>query len=252
MNIAIITGASSGLGKEYIKEITKKYNDLDEIWIIARRKNLLEETAKEYPKQKIVPIAMDLTDYKSYNILQKMLSEREATVKILVNNAGYGVLSEIIDSKPLSQSGMVDLNCRALTALTTLVLPFMKKGSFVVNVCSIASFCPNARMTVYSSTKAYVLSYSKGARFENKKRGINILATCPGPMKTEFLNVAGINGKSKTFDILPYCDPEKVAKKSLEYAEKGKGVYTPRVFYKFYRFLAKIIPHNIMMHFAKT
>ncbi|MBR6681508.1 MAG: SDR family NAD(P)-dependent oxidoreductase, partial [Clostridia bacterium] len=200
----------------------------------------------------IVPVALDLSIYKSYETLKNMLGEKKANVRILVNNAGYGILGELKDAEYVSQSGMIDLNCRALTAITTLVLPYMKKGSFVVNVCSIASFCPNARMTVYSSTKAFVLSFSKGIRFENKKNGINVLAVCPGPMETEFLSVAGINGNSKTFETLPYCDPVTVARRSLIYAEKGRGVYTPRMLYKFYRVLAKLLPHGIMMHITKT
>ncbi|MBR5314526.1 MAG: SDR family NAD(P)-dependent oxidoreductase, partial [Clostridia bacterium] len=171
---------------------------------------------------------------------------------ILVNNAGYGVLGDLHEGDYESQSGMVDLNCRALTAITTICLKYMEEGSFIVNVCSIASFCPNARMTVYSSTKAYVNSFSRGVRFENRKRGINCLAVCPGPMETEFLSVAGINGNSKTFETLPYCNPVKVAKKSLVQAEKGRAIYTPTAFYKFYRFLAKIAPHGILMHFSKT
>ncbi len=251
MNIAIVTGASSGLGKEYIKNIAERYM-LDEIWIIARRKDRLEGIAKEYESANIVPITLDLSLYESYEILKNMIAEKKVTVKILVNNAGYGILGELKAAEYVSQSGMVDLNCRALTALTTLVLPFMKKGSFIVNVCSIASFCPNARMTVYSSTKAFVLSFSKGIRFENKVRGINVLAVCPGPMETEFLSVAGISGNSKTFETLPYCDPKKVALRSLIYAEKGRGVYTPRMLYKFYRVLAKLLPHSIMMHITKT
>ncbi len=251
MNIAIVTGASSGLGKEYIKNIVERYA-LDEIWIVARRKDRLEGIAKEYGEAIIVPIALDLSAYESYEILKNMLSEKKAAVKILVNNAGYGILGELKDAEYVSQSGMIDLNCRALTALTTLVLPFMERGSFIINVCSIASFCPNARMTVYSSTKAFVLSFSKGIRFENKKNGINVLAVCPGPMETEFLSVAGINGNSKTFETLPYCNPEKVAKRSLIYAEKGRGVYTPRALYKLYRVLAKLLPHGLMMHITKT
>ena len=128
----------------------------------------------------------------------------------------------------------------------------MKSGSYIINVCSIASFCPNARMSVYSSTKAYVKSFSRGVRFENKKRGINVLAVCPGPMNTEFLGVAGISGNSKTFETLPYCDPSKVAIGSIKAAEKGRAIYTPRAFYKFYRALAKVVPTSIMMHLSKT
>lgn len=252
MNIAIVTGASSGLGIEYIKNICERYPHIQEYWIIARRKDRLENIANSYPDKKLVPISLDLQSYESYKAFEEMLEKNKANVKVLVNNAGYGILGDLHEGDYESQSGMVDLNCRALTALTAICLKYMEEGSFIVNVCSIASFCPNARMTVYSSTKAYVKSFSRGVRFENKKRGINCLAVCPGPMETEFLSVAGINGNSKTFETLPYCNPAKVAKNSLIQAEKGKAIYTPTAFYKFYRFLAKIVPHSILMHFSKT
>lgn len=252
MNVAIITGASSGLGIEYLKSVCERYPNIHEYWIVARREDRLQEIAKSYPDKKIVPISLDLLDYESYGKFEDMLNKANAEIKVLVNNAGYGVLGDVYDSEYKQQSGMVDLNCRALTALTTIALRFMKEGSYIVNVCSIASFCPNARMSVYSSTKAYVKSYSRGVRFENKKRGINVLAVCPGPMDTEFLSVAGINGNSKTFETLPYCNPAKVAQKSLIAAEKGRAIYTPTAFYKFYRVLAKLVPHSIMMYFAKT
>lgn len=253
MNIAVITGASSGLGVEYLKHICEMYPTIQQYWIVARRKERLEALVKGYPDKKIVPISLDLQDYKSYDVFDKLLKENDANIKIFVNNAGYGVLGNVHESDYIGQAGMVDLNCRALTALTGIALKYMQEGSFIVNVCSIASFCPNARMTVYSSTKAYVRSFSRGIRFENRKRGINCLAVCPGPMETEFLSVAGISGgKSKTFETLPYCNPSKVAKKSLIYAEKGRAIYTPTAFYKFYRVLAKLAPHGILMHFSKT
>ena len=252
MNIAVITGASSGLGIEYLKNICERYTDIQQFWIVARRIDRLEKIANGYPDKKIIPIELDLTDYESYEKFNQLLTKADANIKVFVNNAGYGVLGNVGEVDYIKQSGMVDLNCRALTALTAIALRFMESGSFIVNVCSIASFCPNPRMTVYSSTKAYVKSFSKAVRFENKKNGINILAVCPGPMDTEFLNVAGIKGNSKTFDMLPYSDPVKVAKNSLIAAEKGRAVYTPGTFYKFYRILAKFVPHGILMHFSKT
>lgn len=252
MNVAIVTGASSGLGVEYLKNICEMYPHIQQYWIIARRGDKLEKIKNGYPDKKIVPICLDLTEYSSYSVLDEMLKSIDAEVKVLVNNAGFGLLGDLYDSDPVKQAAMVDLNCRALTAITSVVIKYMTRGSYIVNVCSIASFCPNARMTVYSSTKAYVKSFSRGVRFENKERGINVLAVCPGPMETEFLDVGGIKGKSKTFEMLPYCSPSKVAKQSLIAAEKGRAIYTPTAFYKFYRVLSKIIPSCILMHFCKT
>ena len=182
-----------------------------------------------------------------------MLESEKPEIKILVNNAGFGTLGDFDTMDMATQTRMVDLNNRALTAVTLSALPYMTKGSFVINVCSIASFAPNPRMTVYCSTKAYVLSFSKSLRFELKKKGINVLALCPGPMDTEFLPSAGIEkGSSHTFDTLPRVNPEMAAEQSLYYASRGRGIYTPRVFFKFYRVMAKLLPHGLVMHFSKT
>ena len=253
MKIALVTGASSGLGEEYVRVIAEQHNDIEEIWVIARRTDRLEDLKKKYPHKKIFPISLDLTKHESYETLSSMLESEKPEIKILVNNAGFGTLGNFDTMDMNTQTRMVDLNNRALTAVTSISLPYMKKGSFAVNVCSIASFAPNPRMTVYCSTKAYVLSFSKSLRFELKKKGINVLAVCPGPMDTEFLPAAGIEkGSSRTFDTLPRVNPAMAAEKSLYYASKGRGIYTPRVFFKFYRFLAKVLPHGIVMHMSKT
>ena len=129
----------------------------------------------------------------------------------------------------------------------------MSKGGEILNSCSIASFAPNTRMAVYSSTKAYVMSFSRALRSELKKRGINVLALCPGPMDTEFLSLAGIEkGTSHTFDTLPRVNPALMAEKSLKASKKKKAVYTNRIFYKFYRILAKLLPHSLVMKLAGT
>lgn len=253
MNIAILTGASAGLGQSFFRSLTARYPDLDAIWLIARRVERLQQMGENSPIP-TVALGLDLTDAAAYEVLTARLDAEQPTVKILINNAGLGQLDNVADSDWATQSRMVDLNCRALTAVTTLVLPYMTKGSFVVNVASIASFAPNARMTVYSSTKAYVLSFSRGLREELRQRGggINSLAVCPGPMRTEFLEVADITDRSPMFKMLPYCDPDKVADRAVVRAARGRAVYTPRLFFKFYRLLAKLVPRCLIMKLCKT
>ncbi len=253
MKIAIVTGASSGLGREYVRVIAEKYTDIEEIWVVARRTDRLNELKEKYGENKIFPVSIDLTKDESYKTLSDMLESEKPEIRILVNNAGYGTLGDFDTMETASQTGMIDLNNKALTAVTSVSLPYMTRGSFAVNVCSIASFAPNPRMTVYCSTKAYVLSFSKSLRFELKKKGINVLAVCPGPMDTEFLPAAGIEkGASHTFDTLPRVNPAMAAERSLRHASKGRGIYTPRAFFKLYRFLAKVLPHGIVMHMSKT
>ena len=197
--IAIITGASSGLGVELYKEMQKE--QLDEVWIIARREGRLNEIASEYGKIKTRVIPMDITVSDNVRALKELIEAEKPDIRFFVNNAGFGTVGNLDEADYIKQGQMVDLNVKALTELSVIALPFMSRGSCLINTCSIASFVPNARMTVYSSTKAYVMSFTRALRYELKKKKINATAICPGPMSTEFLNVAGIEkGVSKTFD----------------------------------------------------
>ena len=251
MNIAIITGASSGLGVEFFKEIQNE--QLDEVWVIARREKNLIEICESYGKTGYKILPMDITVEENLTTLESLLMSEKPTIKFLINNAGFGVFGKVFDIDKKKQSSMIDLNVKALTEITSIALKHMDKGSKIINTCSIASFAPNANLTAYSATKAYVMSFSRALRQELKKKNINVTAVCPGPMATEFLSVAGIeNGNSKMFDSLPYCNPQKTARRGIKASKKGKAVYTPRLIYKFYRFLAKIVPHSILIKFVKA
>lgn len=252
MNIAVITGASSGLGLEYVKAVYETRTDLDEIWIIARRKDRLEKISSDIGST-VIPLAFDITDSDSVKKYTELLKEKGAEVKLLINNAGFGKLGDFDKISAEDNAGMVRLNCEALTVITSVTLPFMNSGGEIINTCSIASFAPNTRMAVYSSTKAYVMSFSRVLNIELKNRKINVLAVCPGPMDTEFLGIANINdGVSRTFDTLPRVNPEIIARKSLAASKKEKAVYTNRLFYKFYRIVAKILPHSLVMKMCGT
>ncbi len=252
MKIAIITGASSGLGSEFAVAVDRTRTDIDEIWLIARRKEKLEELAENLTKKSRV-LSLDITSDDDLARLEKTINEEKPEIALLINNAGFGRLGEFKDLTAEDSRAMLRLNCEAVTVLTRLCLPFMPQNSEIINSCSIASFAPNARMAVYSSTKAYILSFSRALRLELKSQKINVLAVCPGPMDTEFLPVAGIaKGTSFTFDTLPRVNPKIMAEKSLKASKKGRGVYTNRLFYKFYRLLAKILPHSIVMRLCQT
>lgn len=252
MKIAVVTGASSGLGREFVRVLSEKRSDLDEIWVLARRENLLDELKNEFG-EKIRAVAMDITQTAAQQKYKQLLTQEKAEISLLINNAGFGKLGDFAEMSADDSAGMIQLNCEALTVFTSISLPFMNSNAEIINTCSIASFSPNARMSVYSATKAYVLSFSRSLRTELKKRKINVLAVCPGPMDTEFLPVAGIDkGTSKTFDMLPRVHPRSVALGSVKASKKKKGVYTPAFFYKFYRILAKILPHSLVMKMSAT
>lgn len=251
MKIAIITGASSGLGMEFSDAVKTVFPEVEELWLVARRVDRLEE----YAKSSALPVKalpLDLCGDEGINSLRLALEDAKPDVSLLVNCAGCGYLGNVDELDPVLMTRSIDLNVRGLTAVTAAVLPYMKENSGIVNISSIASFCPNARMTVYSSTKAYVSSFSRGLKEELRGRGINVTAVCPGPMVTEFLDVGNIKGNSKMFAMLPYDNPKKVAVGSLKASKRGCTFYTPHPFFKFYRVLTKILPQAIMVKLCKT
>lgn len=251
MNIAIITGASSGIGVEFYKEIQKE--PLDEVWVIARREQKLIELCQKHSKIGYRVIAMDITLDESIERLSNLLEEEKPCIKYLFNNAGFGLFGNVMDVDLEKQAQMIDLNVKALTLITSITLNYMDKGSCIINTSSIASFVPNARMAAYSASKSYVQSFSLALRHELRKRKINVTAICPGPMPTEFFSIAGASkGTSKKIDSLPLCDPHKTARGAIRAAKRGRAVYTPRLFYKGCRLLAKLAPHSILIHIAKT
>lgn len=253
MKTAIITGASSGLGREFVRQAADIFPEIECYWLIARRADRLEEVAKLLPADKqVCCMALDLCDTMSFMAFREKLMTDQPEVALLVNNAGCGYLGNIGEMLTADQTRMVDLNVRALTAVTNMAVHYMEAGSRILNVSSIAAFCPNPRMTVYSATKAYVSSYTVGLSEELKSRGISVTAVCPGPMDTEFLTVGKIRGNSRMFEMLPYCDQVRVAGGALRAAKMGRTIYTPKLFYKLYRCIAKVTPVKLMVKFTKT
>lgn len=253
MKTAIITGASSGLGKEYVYALSKSDPTIESFWLIARRKEKLIELASEIGSEKCFILPLDLTKNEDIDEFIQVLKDTQPEIAYLINNAGFGKLGYFKEIEASISAGQVDLNCTSLTTVTSLCLEYMYKGSQIINVASIAAFAPNTRLTVYSATKAYIYHFSKGLRKELKKEGINVLAVCPGPMETEFFSVANISpGESKTMDSLPRVNPKTMAVKSLKASKRKKAVYTNLVIYKLYRVLAKVLPHSIIMKLSQA
>lgn len=253
MKTAIVTGASSGLGREIVRQTAEVFPEVESYWLIARRADRLEELAASLPEGKeAVCLPLDLCDPMSFISYQDRLRWEAPEVALLVNCAGCGYLGNVGEMETSTQTRMVDLNLRALTAITNMTVPHMVTGGRVLNVSSIAAFCPNPRMTVYSASKAFVSAYTIGLAEELRPKGLTATAVCPGPMKTEFLDLGGITGRSRTFELLPYCDQVQVAGGALRAAKAGRTVYTPRLFYKLYRAAAKITPARLMVKFTRT
>ena len=251
MKTAILTGASSGMGLEFARQLKVVFPEIESLWLIARRKDKLEEAAKELNGLHVEILPMDLCSLADLEKLGEKLREEKPDVALLINNAGCGYMGFTGEGDVAEHIRMTDLNVRALTVVTHMVLPYMSKGGRVLNSSSIASFCPNGRMNTYSASKAYVTSFTRCLAFELKGKGITATAICPGPMETEFLDAGKIRGKSKDFDSLPRCNPQKTALLALKAARAGKVICTPTAFYKLYRVLAKVLPHALVVHLAK-
>ncbi|MBQ3234929.1 MAG: SDR family NAD(P)-dependent oxidoreductase [Clostridia bacterium] len=244
MNIAIITGASSGMGREFVIQADKRYA-LDEIWVIARREDRLNALKTE-TKAKIVPIALDLTDAKSFEIIAQKLKEENPDVKLLVNASGFGKMAEFVNSNPSQNAGMCDLNLKALVLMTQTALPYIKEGGKIIEVGSMSSFEPVPHLSVYAATKAGVLSFTRALAHELKPKKIKALCVCPYWVKTEFFERAGEKEQLKKFDILYEASyVVKVAYKTID--KKKKNYVVPGKYAKLLRLAAKLLPHNFMM-----
>lgn len=245
--IAVITGASSGMGREFVLQLDSFCPSLDEIWVMARRGKRLERLAM----QSQIPLRIfegDITKKKIRRALRAALLDEKPALRILVNAAGFGrtgTVAEIAAEEPFIQTDMIDLNCRALTAITEICLPFMRKDSRIINLASAAAFCPQPSFAVYAATKAYVLSFSRALHMELKSKGIYVTAVCPGPVKTEFFRVSGeLTGTLKKLTV---AGTQAVVRKALQdsLAKKQLSVYGPPM--KAARAGAKLLPHSLIM-----
>ncbi len=247
-NIIIVTGASSGMGKEFIPQILEKEPNVDEIWAIARSKDKLEEL-KEKVSKKIVPISLDLSEEKDLLKYKEMIDKEKPNVIILANCAGFGIFdhSENVDTN--IKLNMIDLNVKAPVALIDYTLPYMKENAKVMNIASCAGFQPIPYINDYAATKAFLLSYSRALNKELKYRNIHVLAVTPYWTKTKFFDRAIDDNKKKV--VIKYVamyeakDVMRKAIKDLYNIKKDVSCYGFKN--KFQWFLTKLIPHKFVM-----
>lgn len=240
MKIAIVTGASSGMGREFIRQIANRFKGLDEIWAIARREERLEEL-KEEILVPLRPFSIDLTDHRELMELQTALEEERPDVKWLVNGAGFGKIGPVGEVSLYDETGMIRLNCEALCAVTHMVLPYLSGNSRVMNFASAAAFLPQPRFAIYAATKSFVLSYSRALNEELNPRGIYVTAVCPGPVKTEFFDIAETTGKIALYKRLMMAAPDKVVRTALRDSMMGRSVSVYGTTMKAFRILAKFL-----------
>ncbi len=246
MKVAVITGASSGLGTCYVDAVVKLFPEIDELWLIARREKRLQEIAQKYPNKRCVIISMDMADMNRYSVLEERLKKENPKIQVFINDAGVSKGAKFEEMELESMLQIIDLNCKGATAITKVCLPYIIDGGTIIEVSSTSAFIPNTNLIVYCASKSYLSSLCLGLREELKSRNINVCAVCPGFMLTEMTQ----SGLTKGQSHLPVIDPKIAAIKSLKAAKKGRAVYTTGWFYKLYRFLTKILPHTFLVRFT--
>lgn len=246
MKIAIVTGASSGIGREFVRQISRKEN-LDEIWTIARRENRLNELKNEILETVIKPIPLDLIKEESIKSIAALLKEEKPDVRILVNASGFGKFGTYKDLSLKEINDMIDLNCKAAVNLTMITLPYMNKNARIIEICSASAFQPLPGLNIYASTKAFLYHYSRALRWELLPRQIKVTAACPDWVKTEFCKVAADTKNGHTVKHFPFAvEPKNVVACALFDSRLGLPVSTYSVAF-IHRICAKFIPHEIII-----
>ena len=246
MGIAIVTGASSGMGREFVLQLNQ-YVTVDEIWVIARRQSALESLRNEVSVP-VRPIMLDLCDTDSYDAYANLLEAEKPDVKLLVNAAGFGKFGAFQNVSLEDDCKMIDLNCKALVAMTRLTLPYMHAGSHILQLDSLSAFQPVPYITTYAATKSFVLSYSRGINRELKAQGIRCMAMNPGWVKTEFFNHAFQTNQSEVQYFNWLYEAKDVVATGLKDLYKTKKDYSVHGFpIRMQVRLVKLLPHSMVM-----
>ena len=245
MKIAVISGASSGMGAEFAKELDNY--ELDELWLIAIDKENLINVSNQL-KTKSRTFHLDLTSTSSFEALKEAYESSNPQIDYLVCSAGVGFNGDFekITEKQINLS--ISLNCTALSLLIKISTPYFVKGTRVVNISSGAAFAPQPYFAVYAATKAYVNSLSRALGREYKKQGVYFTSVCPGPVDTSFFaSLENVKEYKKKYLITP----KEVAVGALKAAKRKKSIYTPTFSMKMVHLASKVLPTSLILKFYK-
>ena len=245
IKVALVTGASAGLGVDFARQLAKRGHRLV---LVARRKERLDELAKELGNARAVAI-----DLSKANAAAKLMADIEAhgeTVDLLVNNAGFGLIGQFARLDAKRERQMVDLNAGTLMDLCRAVAPAMidRQSGAIINVASTAAFQPGPKMAVYFATKAFVLHLSEALHEELKPHGIKVSCLCPGPTRTEFGDVAGFGGNG-LFDRVAMNSAE-VVEAGLRGLDKNHAVVVPGIQNKVTAASTRFAPRKLVRKIA--
>lgn len=225
---ALITGASSGIGVEIARLLAARGHQLV---LVARREDRMQALADELRAAhgvRVEVLGCDLTDAAARGALEGQIEALDLEVDVLINNAGYGSGGSFLELDRVSEVEMVRLNCETLVDLTARFAPAMagRSAGAILNVGSVASYQPLPTQATYGASKAFALSFSEALHAELGPQGITVTALCPGPVRTEFFERAGISAADKLPDAI-WATPQQCAKVAIEGLEHGKRVVIP-------------------------
>ena len=242
--IAVVTGASSGMGREFVRHLSRD-ELFDEIWVIARRRKLLDSLKAEV-HVRLKPVCLDLTQKEALEEYGTLLEKADVEVKVLVNASGFGIFRSFEETQLQDAYDMIDLNTKAMLAVTYKTLPYMKEGGRIYQLGSLSAFQPVPYMNVYAATKAFVLSFSRALNVELKHRKIRVMAVCPGWVRTEFFRRAVTKDDVITY-YNRFYESADVVKKALKDMKKGKDVSILGFPVRVQVWLTKWLPHRLVM-----
>ncbi len=248
MRVAVITGASSGMGEEFALTLSS-FGEFDEVWLIARREDRLNELAKKLKiKSKVLPF--DLTDEGTIESYKSHLESEKPDIKLLINCSGFGKFCRTDEVDEKVNLNMIDLNCKAVVYMCQLSLPYMSKNSNIINVASLAAMQPVPYINVYAATKAFVLSFSRSLNREFKAKGVTTTAVCPFWTKTEFFDRAVKEDENAVVKkYVAMYSASQIVKRAYRDAKRKKDVSKFGFIARFQMFLAKILPHSFVMSY---
>ena len=239
--IAIITGATGGIGQEFVRQILRY--DLDEVWAVGRNETKLKELCNTYGKR-IVAVLADLSEVTGIEKIERMLSEQKPEVRFLINNAGVAKMAACRDFSSEEIVRMIDVNCKAPVLLCNICIPYMKPGSNILNIASASAFQPNPYINLYAASKAFERNYSRALNVELKGTGITVTAVCPGWVDTELLPKE-LNGRKVKYPGM--VTAEKVVRTALKDAEKKRDMSVCSLFVKCQHMNVKFMPQRLVM-----
>jgi uncharacterized protein len=246
--VAVVTGASSGIGEEFARQLASRGYDLV---LVARRTDRLTDLSERIRvthEVACVPFAADLANRDARDHLCQALAAERERLEVFVNNAGFGTHGFFRETELDRELEMIDVNCAAPVHLTKRVLPWMleRKRGFIINVASLSAFAPGPVMAMYFATKAFMLSFSEALWEECRDTGVIVSALCPGPVRTEFQSMAGLSPKARSSGTTP-VPVEEVVLDAIEGALGGKRVVIPGYQAKIAAMMSRYAPRERML-----